>query len=117
MWLNKPAILRKEEVMKFLVLTKSKMPFPPEMALGLLDAMDGWTQKYTANGKLEQVWSFAGISGGGGIANVNSLEELTAIMIEFPFGPFSDIEIYGLSDIEKAMGNLRAAAQAMAPGG
>ena len=103
--------------MKFLVLTKSKMPFPPEMALGLLDAMDGWTKKYTANGKLEQVWGFAGAKGGGGILKVDSLEEVDAIMAEFPFGQFSDIEVNGLVDIDTTLKNIKQAIQAMSPPG
>jgi muconolactone delta-isomerase len=101
--------------MKYLVVTKSKMPFPPEMALGIVDAVEGWTRKYTAKGQLEQIWSFAGLQGGGGIANVNSLEELDAIMTEFPIAPFSDIEIYGLVDFEKSVGIWKEAAKAMAP--
>ena len=101
--------------MRFLVVTKSKMPFPPEMAQGIIDAMEGWARKYTASGQLEQVWSFAGLQGGGGIGNVNSLEELDAIMTEFPIAPFSDIEIYGLVDFEASVGTWREAAKAMAP--
>ena len=41
--------------MKFLVVSKSEAPFPPEMAMGLVDVMQGWTRKYTASGKLKQV--------------------------------------------------------------
>jgi muconolactone delta-isomerase len=101
--------------MKFLVVTKSKMPFPPEMAPGIVDAVEEWTRKYTAKGQLEQIWSFAGLQGGGGIANVNSLEELDAIMTEFPIAPFSDIEVYGLVDFEASVGIWKEAAKAMAP--
>ncbi len=103
--------------MKFLVVTKSKTPFPPEMAMGLVDAMEGWVRKYTASGKIEQTWGFAGIQGGGGIVNVNSLEELDAIMTEFPFAPFSDTEIYGLADLQTGLQNMKQAIQAMAPPG
>ncbi len=103
--------------MRFLVVTKSKAPFPPEMALGLLDAMEGWVRNYTASGKLEQTWGFAGLQGGGGIANVNSLEELDALMTEFPFAPFSDTEIYGLADLQTGLQNMKQVIQAMAPPG
>ena len=101
--------------MKFLVITKSKAPFPPEMALGLVEAMEGWVQKYKSSGKIEQVWSFAGLQGGGGIVTVNSLEELDAIMNEFPFGPFSDTEILGLADLQAGLQNMKQMIQAMAP--
>ncbi len=103
--------------MKFLVVTKAKMPFPPEMAQGLIDAMAGWAQKYTASGKMEQIWKFTGLQGGGGILNVNSLEEVDAIMAEFPFAPFSDIEIYGLTDLQAGLQLMKQAIQAMAPPG
>lgn len=103
--------------MKFLVVTKSKQPFPPEMAMGLIDAMEGWSRKHTASGKIEQAWGFAGIQGGGGIINVNSLEELDAIMTEYPFAPFSDTKVYGLVDLQASLKNTKQAVQAMTPPG
>ncbi len=103
--------------MRFLVVTKANQPPPPEMAMGLVDAMSEWARKHTTSGKIEQIWGFAGIQSGGGITNVNSLEELDAIMAEFPFGPFSDIEIYGLVDLGTALKNAKQAMQAMAPPG
>jgi muconolactone delta-isomerase len=93
--------------MRYLVVTKSKQPFPPEMAAGLLDAMSHWTEQYTAQGKIEQSWGFAGIQGGGGILNVDSPEELDDIMTQFPFAPFSDVEIYGLVDLHDALNRNR----------
>ena len=100
--------------MKFLVVTKSKMFPPPEMALSLSNAVDAWVKKYRASGKLEQVWGFAGLQGGGGIGNVNSLEELNEVMAEFPWAPFSETEIYGLVDFETTQKHQRQAMQAMA---
>ena len=67
--------------MKFLVVTKAKMFPPPEMAMALLNAVDAWVKKYKSSGKLEQVWGFAGLQGGGGIGNVNSLEEFDEILL------------------------------------
>ncbi len=101
--------------MRFLVIAKSKQPFPPEMAMGLVDAMEGWVRKYTASGQFEQSWGVAGAQAGGGILKVNSLEEVDAIMAEFPFGPFSDVEIYGLVDLETTLKNTKQAIQAMTP--
>ena len=101
--------------MRFLITTKSKQPLPPEMAMGLLDAMSAWAQKYTANGKFEQIWGFAGAKGGGGVLKVDSLEEVDAIMAEFPFGQFSDIEVNGLVDVDTTLKNIKQAIQTMAP--
>ncbi len=103
--------------MRFLVVSKAKQPPPPEMVMGLVDAMAGWVRKHTASGKFEQVWATAGVRGGGGILKVDSLEEVDAIMSEFPFGPFSDVEVSGLVDIETTLKNAKQAIQAMAPPG
>ena len=85
------------------------------MAVGLIDAMGAWRSKYA--GKLEQVWGFAGIEGGGGIANVDSLEELDALMVEFPFRVFSDIEVIPLVDLDGHLQRSKQAVQAAGRGG
>ena len=101
--------------MRFLVVTKQSSPPPPEMVLGLFEALSGWAKEQQAKGKMEQVWSFAGLQGGGGILNVNSLEELDAVMAGFPFGPFSHIETYPLVDLEPSLEAVRQAIRAMMP--
>jgi len=99
--------------MRYLVVTKQTTPMPPEMVLGLFGAMKAWSARHIASGKLEQVWSFAGLNGGGGIFNVGSLEELDQIMAEFPLGPFSDRKIYGLVDLDKSLDTASKAFEAM----
>ena len=89
--------------MRFLVTTKPKHFVPPEVSLGLIDALTAWADRYTAEGKLEDIWSFVGIAGGGGILNVDSLDEVDAIMGQFPFGPFSDVAIYPLVDLDSSL--------------
>lgn len=84
-----------------------------EMALPLIEAMKVWVQKYKANHKLEQAWSFSGI-GGGGILNVVSNEELDEIMIEFPVVTFSSVELLPLADLDKTLGNYLDLAKKMA---
>lgn len=96
--------------MRFLIVTISNSPMPPDMGPMLVNAMKEWLATYRANGKIEQTWSFAGITGGGGILNVESHEELDEIMTSFPFGPFSKIEVYPLSDLDRS---LDAASQVM----
>ncbi|MEE9203228.1 MAG: muconolactone Delta-isomerase family protein [Dehalococcoidia bacterium] len=99
--------------MRFLITSKNKFPMPPEAVPGVLDAMIAWAKKYTGNGKIQDIWSCAGLQAGGGIANVNSLEELDAIMTEFPLGPFSETEIYPLVDLNDALQRMKQVAQAM----
>jgi muconolactone delta-isomerase len=102
--------------MKFLVVTKQASPTPPEMVVPLMERMIDWTKKYTGNGKIQEVWNFAGQIGGGGIANVESLDELDAIMAEFPFAPFSSVEIYPLVDLIPSLERSKQVAQAMIAG-
>lgn len=91
--------------MRFLVLTKSRTPAPPNP--DLIDAMTAWLDQHEGSGKMEQSWAFAGITGGGGILNVDSHEELDAVMGGFPFAPFSSIEVYPLSDLRQSLETTR----------
>lgn len=87
------------------------------MAQALVEGMKQWTAAHRSSGKMEQIWSFAGTAGGGGILNVTSHEELDAIMTGFPFGPFSQIDVYPLADLDAALENLsQAIGQMMAAG-
>jgi muconolactone delta-isomerase len=99
--------------MRYLVVTEQNTPIPPEMVLGLFAAMKAFNARYGASGKLEQSWSFAGLSGGGAILNVASPEELDEIMAEFPFGPFSKRKIYSLVDLNKSLDSASKAFEAM----
>ena len=101
--------------MRFLIITKPKHLVPPEMLERLIDAMGPWRSKCA--GKIEQAWGFAGIAGGGGIANVDSLEELDAVMAEFPFGVTSDIEIIPLVDLDASLQRMKQFLEAMVAGG
>jgi muconolactone delta-isomerase len=103
--------------MRFLVISEPKTPVPPEAVLGLYDALKAWKARYIAAGKLEQIWSFAGLGGAGaGIANVDSLEELDQISAEFPFQPFTHVTVYGLTDFDKSVENATRIFGAMLAG-
>ena len=99
--------------MQFLLITKQSSPPPPEMAVPLIEAMEAWVARYRATGQLTSIWGFAGLPGGGGVVDVGSHEELDEIMVAFPFGPFSEIEILALSDIDQALAGAKAAFQQM----
>ena len=83
--------------MEFLIVSKNKYMTPPEDVPSLIDATLAWTRKYDK--QIEQIWSFAGQQAGGGIAKVESLEELNAILAEFPLSPFSETDVYPLVDL------------------
>jgi muconolactone D-isomerase len=81
----------------------------------MVEGMKQWVAAHRQSGKMEQVWAFAGSNGGGGILNVDSHEELDAIMAGFPFGPFSQIEVLPLADIDASLAAFTAAIQQMMP--
>ena len=89
--------------MRFLVICKQVHPVPMEAAIPTLEALRAWAKQNTANKKLEQAFSFAGLTAGGGIANVNSFEELDTLMAEFPLNQWATVEIYALVDIDKSL--------------
>ena len=97
--------------MRVLDISKNKHLVPPEVLPTVVDAMAEWINRY--NDKLEQVWGFSGIQGGGGIVRVESLDELDAILSEFPMGPFAEQEIYPLVELGDSLQRVKRAAQAM----
>jgi muconolactone delta-isomerase len=102
--------------MRFLVITKQASAPPPEMLVPMIGAMEAWVAQHRASGKMTAVWAFAGTNGGGGVLEVESHEELHAIMSRFPFAPFSSIEIIALSDLDQSLANGRAFVQEMMAG-
>jgi muconolactone delta-isomerase len=100
--------------MKFLLISKPKHPVPVERAVPLIDAFLAWIDKYSETGQLESSWAYAGTNAGGGIANVHSVEELDAIVAEYPFAAFSDIEIYPLANLKESLQRKKQFVQTMA---
>ncbi len=103
--------------MRFLVITRGREAVPPEMGMAMMQMMQGWLAEHRGSGKLEEAWSFAGLVGGGGIVNVDTLEELDAMMASFPFGQTSDLQVFGLADLDEGLANGLAQMQAMMGGG
>lgn len=100
--------------MRFLVVTRGKHPVPPSPEL--VDAMKGWVDRHLESGQMEQTWNFAGVRGGGGILDVESLDELDDIMTGFPFGPYSEIEVLPLTDLHESLDRVRSQLARMAGG-
>ena len=88
--------------MPFLVVQKTHHTMPPEAALPLMKAMHEWLKRYRQNGKIEQTWNFAGQAAGGGIISVESHEELDDILAENPIRPFTSVDVYPLTDIDRS---------------
>jgi hypothetical protein len=96
--------------MKFLVISKPKHLVPPEVTVGLIDAINPWLTKFSAN--FEQAWGFAGIQGGGGILDVNSLDELDTVVGSFPMLGTSDVEVIPLVDLKASLERAKQAISA-----
>ena len=101
--------------MRFLIVMKNKFPFPPEATIPLMEGMRGWIKQNTANKKMEQSFGFAGLQAGGGILNVSSPDELDAVMVECPFGPFCETEVYALTDVDRSLSSAINAVKKMMP--
>jgi muconolactone delta-isomerase len=97
--------------MRFLIVSKPKFMVPPELGLSLIDAFTAFIDKNKAAGKLEAAWSFTNTQGGGGIINVDSLEELDSLLAEYPYGPFNENEIYPLVDLKESMQRVKQVVQ------
>jgi muconolactone delta-isomerase len=102
--------------MQFLIITRQSTSPTPEMLVPMLGAMEAWAAQLRASGKAKSMWAFAGTPGGGGVLEVESHEELDAILARFPFAPFSSTEIIALSDLDQSLANARAVFQEMMAG-
>ena len=106
-----------EERVRFLILTEGRDPVPPDMAMAMMDMMDGWLEQHRASGALVDAWSIAGRPGGGGIIEVDSHEELDAVMAGFPFSQTSSVSVHALADLDASLANARQVFAAMMGGG
>lgn len=86
------------------------------MAACRIDAGIGWAKKLKDSGKGEASWGVAGWPGGVGILSVGSLEELDAIMAEFPLEPFGEVERFPLADLTESLQRAKQAMPSMAKG-
>lgn len=87
--------------MRFMAVITNQFPLPPEMVPTLVEGFVSWWNQY--RDKWESAGFFAGGSGGGGICNVADAAELHQMMNEWPFTPYSHIDIYALVDMDVAL--------------
>ena len=88
--------------MQFLIVTKTQ-GVPPQLIPSLAEAMKQWMSVHRASGKMESVWALAGQTGGAGVLNVESHQELDDIMAGFPFLPWTDVQVTALADMERSL--------------
>lgn len=100
--------------MRFLVISKVRTPLTPDLSVPLIEAMERFVDTGLKSGQTEQIFRLAGYSGGGAIASVESHEELDTMMSQYPFGPFSETQVYALGDLHHSPAESNKAAQQMA---
>ncbi len=86
---------------------------PPERALSLIDAAQAWVAEHCAAGRIHALWSFAGMIGAVGVAEVESPDELDEMMTSFPFPSLSNVEVIALSDMDRNVANGKAQMERM----
>lgn len=84
---------------------------PPDQMPMLLEAMRQWRGRW--RNKMEVFGFWAGAPGGFGLVNMADETELAQFMMEFPFGPFSNIQVRPFVDGDSALEMLMATTKAM----
>lgn len=87
--------------MRVLVVSKPATPPPPEMFLGIMQAFKAWREKWRP--KMEMFEFFAAGAGGWGVINASDEKELSQIMMEYPWQPFSNTEVLPTVDGDDAL--------------
>jgi len=101
--------------MRFLVVVRSKHRVDRANFPALVEAFAAWREKYRSVS--ESFEAFVGGKGGYGLVDVDDVESLHQMLLEYPFGPTSDFETYPIVDGDKAIAMLRELAKALAGGG
>jgi len=101
--------------MKFLVMAKrNQMPMQPEMGIAVFQAAKEWEKAQLASGKMDLRYNYADGSGGFGIVNGDSHEEVYDTLLEAPYFAFMDWEVIPLVDWDHSLDKLIELMQKMA---
>jgi hypothetical protein len=101
-------------IMRSLVIARQKMPPPMEMLPGLTQGFKAWREKYRS--KMEMFSFFASSSGGFAVLNTENEAEAYQILLEWPFTPFSEMELHLAIDGDEALDRYIAQVDAMVAG-
>ncbi len=80
------------------------VPPPPDQLPMLLHAFAQWRDRWRGQMELFAFW--AGRPGGLGVLNVADETELSQMMFEFPFNPYSTIDVRPIVDGDEALQRL-----------
>ncbi len=79
-------------------IAETEPAFDPKI---FLEAKE-WMEKKMEEGKIAMAYALSGEHASCIVFDVDSLEELDDLLLEYPLSPYSAIEIYGLSDIARS---------------
>lgn len=86
--------------MRALVISRQKFPAPMEAFPATMQAFAAWRERYRQH--LESFYFFT--AGGGGCGVVNAPDETVAQMfMEYPWGPYSEVELHPVVDGDLAL--------------
>ncbi|MEZ4529950.1 MAG: hypothetical protein R2855_02875 [Thermomicrobiales bacterium] len=91
--------------MRVIIISRPKFPPPPEMMSPLMDAFADWRARYKP---IMESFDFF-VAGGGGCGIVNAPDDATlaTMMMEYPWSPFSEVEVELLIDGDLALAQYR----------
>jgi hypothetical protein len=103
--------------MKFLVtVTPRQVPIPPGMAADMLEAQGSWLKERVDDGTIECLYGTVG-GGGFGVANVDSHEQMHALLVGSPGYALADYDVKAIGDsaamLAEGVAALRRAASMM----
>lgn len=90
--------------MKIMMISKIKDIFftlPFEVQLRFKNGSDEFVNKFRSNGKILEIYNIPGRNMAVAIYEVESAEELTSIVIEYPMASFMEFDVYMLSDFDE----------------
>jgi muconolactone delta-isomerase len=97
--------------MRIVIISRPKFAIPREEVPGMVEAFAAWRAKYRS---VTEVFEFfAGGGGGFGVVDVEDEAALHQMMLEYPFGPTSDVEIRPLVSGDQGLAMWRASIEAM----
>jgi hypothetical protein len=93
--------------MKYLVRGKRNLvPMEPKMGINVFQAGKQWAGAELAAGRMDLMYFYADGSGGFGIVNGNSHEEVYDKLLESPYYVFMDWEVIALIDWSHGLDKL-----------
>jgi hypothetical protein len=102
--------------MRVFVADRGPRENPPfEQLPDLMEQFQDWRERW--RGKMESFEFFADGSGGFVVVNVDDEDELAQFMMEYPFGPFDEIDVQPIVDGDTWLPRWVDMAKQMAGGG